>query len=257
MIVFRPAPEKQDRARGPRPGKRDTTLEKKLARSNPELAEPESQQRYATVNKPTTRRPGKRPIHQELARSQPDLNRDSPRQENPVSRAPSFLRATERNDSESESFQDVFDKEKTKRELAMDLDKKPPPFYPSAAPPPYDFNGAPPAYTPSESDDYHPDMDATVKGGGPTYSNYSKPRYSDNSDFSDYGRSNQFKYTPAKRDSRGYPPPERKSTSYDHGNEPPYTNFAPKGRYSMPPPPQDDEDDYDDDMDETGDMTLV
>ena len=205
-----------------RPGKRDTTLQKQLARSNPELNDPSS--KYASINKPQPKprpqhRPGKKPIDKVNSRSQPDLNRELGFGGAAPSRAPSFLRATEtgsgagdhHNESDNESFQDVLAKEKTKRELERDLEtnRYPPPN--PYAPPPYDYHGAPPAYTASESDD-----------GEKTYYDNVKTRYQPP--------------PPVKRD--GYP------------------KFA--SRHSMPPQPVEHEDFYDDeDDDDTGDMTLV
>ena len=215
-------PQRQHR----RPGKRDTTLQKQLARSNPELNDPSS--KYASINKPQPQprpqhRPGKKPIDKVLTRSQPDLNRDLGVGNGVPTRAPSFLRATDAGSgtgrdnaddaSDNESFQDVLAKEKTKRELARDMETEryPPPN--PYAPPPYDYHGAPPAYTPSESDD-----------GDKTYNDNFKTRYQPP--------------PPVKRD--GQP------------------KFA--SRHSMPPQPVEHEDFYDEDDDEmndTGDMTYV
>ena len=229
-------------------------MQKHLARSDPQLTEPDTE-RYSTVNKiPQQRRPGKKPIDQELTRSQPDLHRDSPRQDNQVNRAPSFLRATGTGESDTESFQEVFDKEKTKRELAKDLENKIPNFYPNSAPPPYDYNGAPPAYTPSESDDYNNEHDEPFKGH--IYNNdYIKPRYSDNSDYSNYGRAHKNPQYPPPPSNRGQAP-ERRSASHER-SYPPQPEYAPKGRFSHPPEHTGDDEFLDDIDDMTGDMTLV
>lgn len=219
----------------PRPGRKDISELRNLARSQPELLRdenpynfnPHQQQRYQQP-----KRPGKRPIDHELARSVPDLNRQnsSSGQESQVTRQPSFLRATggDSEDNDNESLHEVFAREKTKRELALELDDKMDDYYTNSAPPPYDYNAAPPAYSPSDISD----SDYMRKSGG-AYN-------------SDYGRS-----APAMPSNRSYKPQER--GYYNPGREyqqrvyqpSPSSRFPPRyppdmdrsdGKYFPPPP---------------------
>ncbi|XP_047144342.1 protein sidekick-1 isoform X1 [Hydra vulgaris] len=134
-----------------RPGRPDLTEQKKLARSEPMLAE--ESPIYQQPDMPKVRRPAKTPFDPALSRSQPDIQKQPKIPENPITRQSSFLRATLGGSDDKESFQDAFEREKSKRELAMELDSRLDSSYPSNAPPPYDFNSAPPAYTPSQADE--------------------------------------------------------------------------------------------------------
>lgn len=186
-----------DRPRS-RPGRKDITERKKAGRSEPYLDQDSGRQspaNYKAANsRPgTARRPGKRGIDNELARSEPDLNRrpSEPRDRQP-SRQPSFLRATEGDEVQQsqESLNDILERQRNKRDMYDD-------DYLANPPPPYDYEGGPiyesardpPAYSPpndyrSDSSDYnYPSRyNNRPMQRGPPY------RGSDRSD-SDYGRS--------------------------------------------------------------------
>jgi len=225
-----------------RPGRRDMTERKNLARSEPFLAENEAPMNPR--NPPQhVRRPGKKPVDQELTRSVPDLNRGY-RNDNQVARQPSFLRATGRGrgsandvrrlESDNESLNEILDKEKSKRELAMEYDNRIEDFYPHA-PPPYDYNGAPPAYTPSQQDD----MSDGGRSSNYEYPTRTKPYYpppprlSENSDSS---RQSSSRYAPQRSidqpDRGGYYYHGRDVTP-QKGREPPVIKTKPK---IVPPP---------------------
>ena len=183
----------------PRPGRRDITERKKIARSEPFLDQPPDPR----PSQPQIRRPGKKNIDQELTRSVPDLNYRS----GPVARQPSFLRATTV-ESDTESLGEVLDRQKSKHELAMEYDNRIDNFYPQA-PPPYDYSGAPPAYSPSQEDEMS-DGGRSVDYPFKNRPYIPKPRLSDNSDSSGYNRQPSRNYQPP---NRGYRPPSRGNNS--------------------------------------------
>ena len=185
-----------------------------------------------------TRRPAKKPFEPELSRSQPDIHGNSKSPENPITRQSSFLRATLGGSDDKESFQDAFEREKTKRELAMELDSRLDSSYPSNAPPPYDFNSAPPAYTPSQvdEDEFASEMGYPVK---PPI--LPKPfRWSDRSSSSNHTLSSHVN-TPYNGPARGYPenyqpnqkyPQVNPDRGYPLNNKHIDARFSPEPRFS-------------------------
>jgi len=272
-----------DRASRPRPGRRDINELRNLAQSQPELIRdenpynrnpnqqhpPPQQQRYQQP-----RRPGKRPVDQDLARSVPDLNRQysSPDQ---MTRQPSFLRATGGEGSDdNESMHEVFEREKSKRELALELDSRMDGYLPNGAPPPYDYNNiAPPAYSPSDVSDsdymrkpsggYDPDFGRSRppppsnRGSRPSERGYYNPEREYQRDFHQPSPSSRFppRYPP----EHDYFPPPPPSSSEPPASSPYASSsdqqFAPAGRFSPPQNAYIDEDELGDFPD--GDMTLV
>lgn len=227
-----------DRPRG-RPGRPDLTERKKLARSEPFLADetPESGTRRP-AHQP--RRPGRQPIDRDIARSEPDLNRPLSPPDSQVTRQPSFLRATAGN-SDNESLNDVYERQKSKREMAMDEDNRMDNFYLNGAPPPYDYCAAPPAYSPSEQDDDKMSDTPSNRGYTPRTGPYNPPknRFSDFSDSSDGRTSGRFNPPPPRPNKnyynpqREYAPPQRQDRSPDP-RYPPEPEFSPRGNFSPP-----------------------
>lgn len=205
-----------------------------MARSQPELAIPGGRSPYQQQNQRpqgAPRRPGKLPVDRNLARSVPDLNRPNGQIESPVTRAPSFLRATAGDSEDNESLHEVFQREKSKREMAMDLDDRVDDFYPNTAPPPYDYNGAPPAYSPSDISegsefDYGKKNRSYLPPRPP-----SQPRLSDYSDNSDFGR---------RDPSRNHPPLGHPVNSGYNRPQPGRGYFSPEEEYPgyQPSPPR-------------------
>eukprot|EP00111_Clytia_hemisphaerica_P021271 TCONS_00062616-protein len=285
----RMVPEYGDRSSRPRPGRKDINELRNLARSQPELMRdenPYNQNPYPQQPRhPQPRRPGKRPVDQELARSVPDLNRQfsSPGADSQVTRQPSFLRATGGDSDDNESLHEIFEREKSKRDLAFELDNRMNDYYPGgAAPPPYDFNIAPPAYSPSDASDT--DYMRKLSGQYNDNPDYGRSRPAPPSSRGSSGRqppSSQDRgyYNPNREYNRGYEPsPQRFPPRYppeqepDDGrylpqppssSEPPHSpyasssdhQFAPQGRFSPPQNAYIEEDETGDYPD--GDMTLV
>ena len=201
----------------PRPGRRDIDDLRALARSQPELVRDENpynqnrNRESQRFNRPPPqqqpRRPGKRPVDQDMARSVPDLNRQLSSGTNDSNqmnqRQPSFLRATADNTHSDESLHEVFQREKSKRDLALELEQ----HYPSngVAPPPYEFNIAPPAYSPSDVSDT--DYMRRKPSGGHPY---------DSPDFP----------------GRGRPPPPSNSSRGSNNIRPPANHHQPGGYYN-------------------------
>ena len=241
-----------------RPGRRDITERKKIARSELFLDQPPDPR----PSEPQIRRPGKRNIDQELTRSVPDLNYRS----GPVARQPSFLRATTV-ESDTESLGEVLDRQKSKHELAMEYDNRIDNFYPHA-PPPYDYSGAPPAYSPSQEDGMS-DGERSVDYPFKNRPYIPKPRLTDNSDSSRHNRQPSRNYQPP---NRGYRPPTKPKPDYIPPSGRPTYNKEPIGRrishdtpsheeYGGFAPPQIskfDDEYYNDDIDGyEADQTLV
>ena len=296
-------PSAYDRGGGsrPRPGRRDISELRNLARSQPELVRDEnpynqnpnraSQFRYQQQHpQQQPRRPGKRPVDQELARSVPDLNRQlSSGTDSQMTRQPSFLRATGDVSDDNESLHEVFEREKSKRDLALELEQ----HYPSnGAPPPYDFNNiAPPAYSPSDvSDTDYMRRKPSGGGFGPDFGDARPPPPSNSSRASgnrqppvdrgyynpdqEYSRGSSrggYEASPQSRFPPRYPPAaadhqDQYFPSTPSSTEPPSSpyassldhHFAPPqhgDRFSTPQNAYIDEDELGDYPD--GDMTLV
>lgn len=202
-----------------------------MARSQPELAAPGGNPYQQSRPQQVPRRPGKRPVDRDLARSVPDLNRNNGQTDSPVTRQPSFLRATVGDSDDNESLREVFQREKSKREIAMELDNRLDDFYPNTAPPPYDYDGAPPAYSPSDISEgsefdfgkktrpYYPPQPPT------------QPRFSDYSDNSDFAQRDVHRNRPAPHNGgfsrppgRGYFNPEEEYPRYPARNHYPSEN---------------------------------
>lgn len=216
-------PSAYDRGSRPRPGRRDINELRNLARSQPELVRDENpynqnpnraSQRYQQPPQQQPRRPGKRPVDQELARSVPDLNRQlSSGTDSQVTRQPSFLRAQGDASDDNESLHEVFQREKSKRELALELEQ----HYPSnnVAPPPYDYNNvAPPAYSPSDisETDY---MGRKPSGGSFGAPDFHRPPPSSNSSRNSRPPQERGYYNP----DREYTPRGSSSTNGGAGYE--------------------------------------
>ena len=278
-----------DRSSRPRPGRRDINELRNLARSQPELIrdenpynqnphqqQPPRQQQQQQQRYQQPRRPGKRPVDQELARSVPDLNREFSSPDSQITRQPSFLRATGVDGSDdNESMHEVFEREKSKRELALELDNRMDGYLPHGAPPPYDYNAAPPAYSPSDVSDsdymrkpsggYDPNFGRSRppppsnRGPRPSDRGYYNPEREYQRDYSQPLPSSRFppQYPPEHDEHNDFYPPPPSSSELPASS--PYASssdqFTPAGRFAPPQNAYIDEDEVGDYPD--GDMTLV